>query len=113
MEIKPLFTSRLELIPLRADQLSRYLIGDDHFEGEVGLTSRVILTETLNRAIGLKLKKMQLMEINDHHWITYWLMKHKKDQYGFDISKNRFYLKNQADQIILCKLKKILKSFIE
>jgi len=44
--------------------------------------SRDILTDTLRSAINRKLEIMAGIDPAEHPWITYWLMRHKKDQYG-------------------------------
>lgn len=48
----------------------------------VGDTSRIILTEILERAIRVKLEKMAGIPPLDQPWITYWLMKLKENQFG-------------------------------
>jgi len=75
-------TKRLELIPLSRNQLTLYLAGDEILIGETGQMSRDILTDTLRSAINRKLEIMAGIDPADHPWITYWLMRHKKDQYG-------------------------------
>ena len=77
-----IITSRLELIPLRADQLIKYLDQEDAFNKEVGLTSRVILTDILKRAINLKLTNLVQTKTEEHPWLTYWLIKVPPDGFG-------------------------------
>jgi ribosomal-protein-alanine N-acetyltransferase len=50
-------------------------------EGSPQISSE-ILTPTLNRAIQIKLKKMESMPANALPWITYWLIQIKEDGFG-------------------------------
>ena len=75
-------TKKLELIPLSRNQLTLYLAEDEILIGEIGQMTRGILTDTLQSAINRKLEIMAGIDPADHPWITYWLMRHKKDQYG-------------------------------
>jgi len=64
------------------EQLAWYLDEYQKFSLEVGKTSRVILTKVLQRAIRMKLEKMEGMDSKDHPWITYWLIRYLKDGIG-------------------------------
>ena len=83
--LTPLLTDRLELIPLTQEQLSWFLEDPDRFNQELGRTSRKILTRALRKAIEIKLKKMQLIDVMDQAWITCWLMKVREDGTGIGL----------------------------
>jgi [ribosomal protein S5]-alanine N-acetyltransferase len=70
-----LYTARLRLIPLTADQLR--LCQEDRPALERALAIHVpatTLAPIVRRAIGLKLAKMAPVPPADHFWFTYWLI---------------------------------------
>jgi RimJ/RimL family protein N-acetyltransferase len=80
--IEAVFTPRLTIIPLTTDQLVMYLEREMDFYRLVGPASREILTDTLKRAIGMKLKRMAAAPRQDLLWLTYWLIKVPPDGFG-------------------------------
>ena len=75
-------TTRLVLIPLSAAQLVMYLDQENELFRQVGPVSREILTESLKRAINMKLKKMTSAPPQDLLWLTYWLIQVPPEGYG-------------------------------
>jgi ribosomal-protein-alanine N-acetyltransferase len=75
-------TERMHLILLTRDELEAYLSGGKQPPSRADAISREILTETLRRAIGMKLEKLARAPSEDHPWISYWLMRLKTDGYG-------------------------------
>jgi ribosomal-protein-alanine N-acetyltransferase len=75
-------TTRLVLIPLSAAQLVLYLEQEKEFSRQVGPVSREILTETLRRAINMKLEKLTAASLQDLPWLTYWLIRVLPEGYG-------------------------------
>jgi RimJ/RimL family protein N-acetyltransferase len=68
-------TSRLDLLPLTPLQLQQYLEHPEFLEQGLGFpVSRAILTETVQRAIRMKLAKMEKAEATKWVWYTYWLI---------------------------------------
>ena len=67
-------TPRLVLIPLSAVQLKMYLDQEKEFTQQVGPVSWEILTESLRRAISMKLDKINAVLPQDLPWLTYWLI---------------------------------------
>lgn len=75
-------TSRLDLIPLTREQLGNYLDQESLFTREVGPASRTILTPILQKAIRMKLVKLDQASPQDSAWITYWLIKVPPEGFG-------------------------------
>ncbi len=75
-------TPRLEIFPLTYSQLKLYLFQESEFNREIGPTSRAILTENLVRAIEMKLSKLLDTNLEQHPWITYWLIRVLPEDYG-------------------------------
>lgn len=70
-----LVTPRLRLIALSFDQLQRILLSPDVLESELGLPiSRSLLEGVVQRALRMKLDRMQKQEPSLHLWFTYWLI---------------------------------------
>ena len=68
-------TARLKLMALSVQHLQLYLTFPDQLEQILGITlSRDILTDTVQRAIRMKLSKMAHANPKDHAWYTYWLV---------------------------------------
>ncbi len=86
-------TERLRLIPLTLEQLTLYLTAPQELEGELGFpVSRAILTQTVRRAIGIKLSKMAPAEETIHPWYTYWLIVISDDElYGAGLAGFKGY----------------------
>ncbi len=76
-------TERLKLFPLAADYLALYLEKPPQLEQTLGLpVSRLVLTEGVRRAMGVKLSKMARIRERSHPWHTYWLMVVKADWFA-------------------------------
>ena len=68
-------TERLKLIALTLDQLRLCLAAPQQLERELGLpVPRIVMSEPVPRAIGLKIAKMAGAEVKNHPWYTYWLV---------------------------------------
>jgi RimJ/RimL family protein N-acetyltransferase len=79
----PISTTRLELIPLTLGQLELIQVDLPMFEEQTGLMiKRDFLTERVQRAIGLKVKKMREVDASKHEWFTYWLIIIKGETVG-------------------------------
>jgi len=77
------FSERLGLLPLTAHQLSQYVAAPELLEQELGFPiSRDVVTDTLRRAIGLKISKIRMAEESFHPWFTYWLIVISEKPYG-------------------------------
>jgi RimJ/RimL family protein N-acetyltransferase len=62
-------------MPLDQSQLELLLRDIEAFEQSLNLIMmRSLLTDRVHRAIGLKLGKMQMADISQHEWLTYWLV---------------------------------------
>lgn len=81
-ETTQITTSRLDLIPLNRDQLGNYLDQEEKFSRDVGPVSRAILTPILQKAIRMKLLKLEQTSPQDSGWITYWLIKVPPEGFG-------------------------------
>ena len=81
-ETTQITTLRLDLIPLNREQLGNYLNREENFFREVGPTSRAILTPILQKAIRMKLLKLEQTSLRDSGWITYWLIKVPPEGFG-------------------------------
>lgn len=80
-------TERLVLLPLSADYLRLCLEKLPQLELELGIEiSPDILTESVGRAMGIKLTKMALVKEWRHVWYTYWLLIVKEEQYGVGVA---------------------------
>ena len=76
-------TPRLRLTALSAGQLRLYLDEPARLETELGHpVSRAVLTDTVRRAIGMKLAKMETAHPADHPWYTYWLVVLRQPPFG-------------------------------
>ena len=76
-------TQRLLIVPLSLVQLRLYLADPLALETELGLSiSREVLTKRVQRAIQMKLKKMENIEEAYHPWQTYWLIITSADNFG-------------------------------
>jgi RimJ/RimL family protein N-acetyltransferase len=73
-------TDRLTLIPLGIDQLRAYLDGAQELAGIP--VSRVMQTDRLRRAIGMKIENMVATNPSNHPWLTYWLIVIREDGFG-------------------------------
>ena len=80
----PEITTRcLQLRALSQEQLTRYLDQPEALETELGITlSRAVLTETTQRAIHMKVKKMAAAPERYHPWYTYWLIVLKEQDHA-------------------------------
>lgn len=68
-------TKRLRLIALTLEQLNLCLTATQELERELGFPiSRAVLSQTVRRAIEIKMSKMAHVEETVHHWFTYWLI---------------------------------------
>jgi RimJ/RimL family protein N-acetyltransferase len=76
-------TQRLLLVPLTFSQLQLCLTDLPALEGKLGLSiSRDVLTKRVQRAIQMKLKRMNNTEAVHHTWQTYWLVVVRQDNFG-------------------------------
>ena len=76
-------TDRLTLFPLSIDQLRAYIDKPNKPNQMIGaLVSRRILTERLRRALKMKIAKMAKANVDEHHWLTYWLIVINEDGFG-------------------------------
>ena len=81
-EVNSIQAERIELIPLSQDQLKSYLEKEELFARTVSRASRIILTPVLQKAIRMKLDKLNQASRDDIPWITYWLIKVPPDGFG-------------------------------
>jgi RimJ/RimL family protein N-acetyltransferase len=78
-----IWTERLLLVPLTGSQLERYLTDLPALERDLDLTlSRKILTDRVRSAIQKKLIKMEALDEESHHWVTYWLVIIRVENFG-------------------------------
>jgi GNAT superfamily N-acetyltransferase len=78
-----LYTPRLKLKALTKAQLGQYLHSPQELEAELGIPISVaILTEVVQRAIQLKIAKMDQAPVLEHDWYTYWLIIPNEAAYG-------------------------------
>lgn len=76
-------TQRLDLFPLNKTQLQQFLEQPNVLEQELGFpVSRAIVTETVQRAIRMKLAKMDRAEPRQFAWYTYWLIVVRAGPFG-------------------------------
>lgn len=65
------------------EQLARLIEDTDRLEEELDLSiAREMLADPVPRAVRIKLGKMQQVEPEDHHWLTYWLIVIKEERIG-------------------------------
>lgn len=70
-----LTTPRLRLIALSFNQLKHIYLAPDALESELGLPiSRQMLEGVVQRALRMKLDRMQKEDPSRHPWFTYWLI---------------------------------------
>jgi len=68
-------TQRLLLVSLSLSQLQLCLKNLPSLESEFGLSiSSEVITERVQRAIGMKIAKMNITDKSLHPWLTYWLV---------------------------------------
>lgn len=80
MEIR---TPRLRLIALDAESLGLYAAHPDQLEAQFGFPlSRAVVTDTVERAITIKLAKMAGAPRADFAWYTSWLIVVRADPFG-------------------------------
>jgi RimJ/RimL family protein N-acetyltransferase len=85
-------TSRLLIVPLTLSQLKLCLTDLPLLEAEMGLyISRDVLTERVQRAIRMKLKKMARAEEGHHPWLTYWLIVVCRDNFAAGLAGFKNY----------------------
>lgn len=78
-----LSTLRLEIFPLKEHQIRMYLQHPSALEIELGYPiSREILNLNVRRALRIKLMHMQSAPVEDHLWLTYWLIKIRREPFG-------------------------------
>jgi RimJ/RimL family protein N-acetyltransferase len=76
-------TERLSLKALTSEQLDLYLSDRDRLEVELGISiSQSVMTERVKRAVGMKMAKMALADIEKHPWYTYWLIVVNDERFG-------------------------------
>src|SRR4030042_3209070 len=75
MDLFVLRTERLNLIPFNSNQLRLYLARPEELETELGYPiSRSIITARVQRAINMKLARMEDIEARRSLWYTYWML---------------------------------------
>lgn len=85
-------TERLNLLPLSLEQLSLYLTEPKGLERELRFpVSRAIVTERVQRAIGMKIAKMTEAARSIHAWHTYWLIVIAEESYGAGLAGFKGY----------------------
>ena len=68
-------TQRLQLIPLELEQLKMILKNPEALEKSLNITiMRDQITDRVLRAIGMKITKMQKVDVSQRDWVTYWLI---------------------------------------
>ncbi len=76
-------TPRLQLTPLRLDQLELVLQNMEAFETSLKITMmREQITERVCRALQMKIDKMRKADVSQHNWLTYWLVVIREEQVG-------------------------------
>lgn len=76
-------TDRLSLRPLTPGQFELCLSDHGLLEVELALSvSRAVVTDTVRRAIGMKLRKLAAAGAERYHWYTYWLVVLKVENFG-------------------------------
>jgi [ribosomal protein S5]-alanine N-acetyltransferase len=76
-------TPRLRLVPLSKRQLGLCLHNLSAFELELGFPfARDVVDTSVLRALGMKIKKMELADPSTHEWYTYWLLVLKEEAIG-------------------------------
>lgn len=83
LEIIRLTTPRLEIFPLKENQIRTFLEHPAALEIELGYPiSRDILDTNVRRALRIKLIRMVDTPVENHLWLTYWLIKIKAETFG-------------------------------
>lgn len=78
-----IFTQRLQLIPLELEQLELMLQDMDALERSSNISiTRSFLTDQVQRAIWMKIKKMRKADVSQHDWFTYWLIVVRQENAG-------------------------------
>lgn len=78
-----IITQRLQLIPLNVNQLELALQNIEALETSLNLViMRSWMTDRVQRAIGMKIDKMQQEDTSQHNWLTYWLIVIKEENVG-------------------------------
>jgi ribosomal-protein-alanine N-acetyltransferase len=76
-------TARLTLIPLTLQQLGWCLPAPEPLEASLGFSvSREMLADPVPRAIAMKLSRMAETPIDEHPWLTYWLIVVRRKPFG-------------------------------
>jgi len=76
-------TQRLMLVPLKIDQLQLALQDMSALERSMNVNiKRDFITARVQRAIGMKIEKMQKSDEAQHNWFTYWLIIIQPEQVG-------------------------------
>jgi len=79
----PIFTQRLQLIPLDQKHLELMLQNVEALEKSLNIIMmRPLITDRVRRAIGMKIKKMQKADVPQQDWLTYWLVIIKAENVG-------------------------------
>jgi predicted acetyltransferase len=76
-------TERLQLIPLDLTQLELALQNIEALETSLNIViMRPWITDRVSRAIGMKIAKIQKVDISQHNWLTYWLIVIRDENVG-------------------------------
>jgi RimJ/RimL family protein N-acetyltransferase len=78
-----IFTPRLQIIPLELHQLEWVLQDIEALERSLNITMmRLLITDPVRRAVGMKITKMQQADVSQHPWLTYWLIMIEEENVG-------------------------------
>ncbi len=79
----PILTRRLQLIPLDISQLELVLRNIAALETSLNMViMRALITDRVHRALGMKIDKLQKVDISQHDWFTYWLIVIRDENVG-------------------------------
>ena len=83
---KPLTSPRLVLIPLSLPQLEISLHSVKTLSANLGFPiKKAIFEDAAERAIKMKIEKMEAAPRELHPWFTYWIIVHKEDAIGIGL----------------------------
>ena len=76
-------TPRLILLALTVEQLAKFRLAPELLAQELGISlSRRVVDTNVDRAITLKLAKLETVTKADHPWYSYWLIILKVEKFG-------------------------------
>jgi len=90
-------STRQRLLALSQSQLALCLNDLFSLKRELGLTiARDVMDENVVRALTMKLKKMESVDVSKHEWFTYWLIVVREDNVGAGFVGFKSYLNEQG-----------------